>query len=224
MAEYITACSAEAMRLVSLLYVALHGGGDDDGNWTRRAGCFDEPTVLLRLLHYDDSRSDVTQGRIAAGEHTDWGMVTLLATDEVPGLQIWVRGDQQPGDGGAPPTLAEQGKGKGRWVDIPPMEGAFVVNLGDMLERWTNGRYRSTLHRVLNVSGRHRYSLPLFFEPNFDCVVECLPSCCDALHPPLYPPVKAGRYLMDRYAATQKRYQETRQQEAAEDGEQHVTA
>ena len=244
-AEYMAGCRAVAMRVVELLYVALHGGADDEGNWARMRGGFDDPMVTMRLLHYDERRSSEEEGgRMGAGAHTDWGMITLLATDDEPGLQIWLREEEAEGEGGG-------GAEKGRWVPVPPMEGAFIVNLGDMLERyaplplasptllsilsstsssssssdllpsvcslpsaglcrWTNGVYRSTLHRVVSSSGRHRYSLPYFFEPDYDCLVQCLPSCCDATHPPLYPPTRSGPYLMHKYTETQQRYRATR--------------
>ena len=189
MEAYMKEATAVGLRLVDLLYLALHGGRDDVGNWRRASGCFDDPVAVLRPLHYDERMSSEEGGQMGAGAHCDYGMLTLLAMDEVPGLQI---------------CMAD-----GAWLDIPPVESAVVVNCGDMLERWSNGRYRSTLHRVLNVSGRHRYSLPFFFEPNFDCVVSPLPSCCDDGRPPLFPPVTSGRYLMGRYSETQKRYQET---------------
>ncbi|CAN0506274.1 unnamed protein product [Ectocarpus sp. 8 AP-2014] len=87
---------------------------------------------------------------MGAGAHTDWGLMTLLATDEVPGLQVRLDGE---------------------WLDVPPRKGAFICNLGDMLQRWTNDDLRSTVHRVVNKLGLERYSIPFFFEPNFDTVV-----------------------------------------------------
>ena len=196
MDEYMAAVSEVGLRLTELLYVALHGGRDDEGNWARKAGCFDDPTVVLRLLRYDERLSSEKEGQLACGAHTDWGMLTLLLTDEQPGLQIWT-----------PDTDTDT---TGHWVSVPPLPGSFIVNLGDMLMRWSNGRYRSTLHRVLNTTGLPRYSIPLFYEPNFDCEVDCLASCIDEQHPAKYEqPVTAGRYLHDRYAATQNRFQTT---------------
>ena len=82
-------------------------------------------------------------------------MWTFLRTDDVPGLQVQ--------------TL------QGEWVDVPPIEGAFIVNLGDMLQYWTAGFLRSTIHRVVNREGRERYSIPFFFEPNFETLIKVLP-------------------------------------------------
>ena len=87
---------------------------------------------------------------------------------------------------------------KGAWEDVPPRKGAFIVNIGDMLQRWTNDRYQSTVHRVVNKSRKERYSIPFFYEPNFDCVVSCLKSCGEAR----YAPTTSGQYLLDKYAAT----------------------
>jgi isopenicillin N synthase-like dioxygenase len=83
-------------------------------------------------------------------------MFTLLTTDDVPGLQILPRGGSE-------------------WIDVPPRAGAFVVNIGDLLQRWSNDVFKSTVHRVVNHEARERFSMPFFFEPNFDCVGACAP-------------------------------------------------
>jgi isopenicillin N synthase-like dioxygenase len=87
------------------------------------------------------------------GEHTDYGVLTILRQDEVGGLQV---------------------KSRGRWIAAPPVPGSFVCNIGDMLDRMTRGLYRSTPHRVLNASGRGRLSFPFFFDPGFDARIEPL--------------------------------------------------
>lgn len=142
---------------------------------------FCEPQALLGLLHYAAVPSNLSTGVFACGAHSDYGMITLLLTDDSPGLQIY-RED--------------------RWVDIPPRPDCFICNLGDMLERWTNGLYRSTLHRVVNTTGAERYSVPFFFEPNFDAVVACLPTCCSDTNPPRYPPTTSGEHLVAKYRET----------------------
>jgi isopenicillin N synthase-like dioxygenase len=90
----------------------------------------------------------------SVGEHTDYGLLTILKQDEVGGLQV---------------------RSAGRWIEAPPIDGTFVCNIGDMLERLTRGLYRSTPHRVLNRSGRSRYSFPYFFDPGFHTPVLPLP-------------------------------------------------
>ena len=117
-----------------------------------------QPTMLFRIFHYPASAPDRGWG---VGEHTDYGLLTLLAQDDIGGLAV---------------------KTPGGWIDAPPIEGALVCNIGDMLDRLTGGAYRSTPHRVLNTSGRSRLSFPFFFDPGFDArIVPSARSC--PLHP-----------------------------------------
>jgi isopenicillin N synthase-like dioxygenase len=88
------------------------------------------------------------------------------------------------------------------WIDAPPLPGTFVVNIGDMFARWTNGRYRSTLHRVINRSGRERYSMPFFFEGSPGHVVAALPGCVADGEVPLYPPTTVSDHLAGMYRST----------------------
>lgn len=120
-------------------------------------------------------------GQMRMGAHTDYGSITVLLADPVPGLQL--RGDD------------------GTWHDVLPPEGGFIVNIGDLLAEWTNDRWRSTLHRVVpppaGVDGPfRRRSIAWFQQPNHDAVIECLPTCCDEQHPPRYQPVTSGEHLM----------------------------
>lgn len=94
-------------------------------------------------------------GGFSAGAHTDYGCLTFLMTDGTPGLQICPDGE---------------------WVAVPHIRGAFVINLGDMLERWTGGLYRSTLHRVVCTCGKERFSAAFFVEPSFETVVQVFPE------------------------------------------------
>jgi isopenicillin N synthase-like dioxygenase len=115
------------------------------------------------------------------GAHTDYGIVTVLYADRVPGLQI-------VGPDGA-------------WHDVMPAEQALLVNLGDLLAQWTNDRWRSTLHRVVppahGADGRSsRRSVAFFHDGNYDAMIECLPTCCGPENPPKYPAVRAGDHLM----------------------------
>ncbi|XP_028080075.1 2-oxoglutarate-Fe(II) type oxidoreductase hxnY-like isoform X5 [Camellia sinensis] len=119
-----------------------------------------KPIANLRLLHYEGRVSDPMKGIYGAGAHSDFGLITLLATDDVFGLQICKDKDAKPQ----------------KWEFVAPLKGAFIVNLGDMLERWSNCIFRSTLHRVVG-NGQERYSIAYFVEPNHDCLLECLPTC-----------------------------------------------
>lgn len=175
MNSYHTKVSQIAMRLVRLLAQTLDlpsSHFDKD---------FDEPVATLRLLHYAQRQSQPEQGIYACGAHTDYGIITLLLTDEHPGLQIFHQG---------------------QWIDCRPKADAFVVNIGDMLEIWTNGQYKSTLHRVLTSADYERYSIPFFFDPKFETVVECLPTCTDETNPPRYSPTTAGKHLVSKYEQT----------------------
>ncbi|MGC3983358.1 MAG: 2-oxoglutarate and iron-dependent oxygenase domain-containing protein [Pseudorhodoferax sp.] len=142
----------------------------------------DRPQATLRLLHYPAHfAADAPAGRAGAGAHTDYGNVTLLATDGVAGLQVQRRG--------------------GGWTDVPALPGAFVCNIGDCLMRWSNDVYVSTPHRVLPPT-RERYSVAFFLDPNPDALVSAIPSCVPAGMQPRHAPVTAGEYLRQRLAAT----------------------
>ena len=150
-----------------------------------------EPLSSLRLIHYEATVSNPTAGVYACGEHTDFGMITILLTDENDGLEIYDK------------------RGCKEWVPIPTRPGCFIVNLGDMLEQWTNGLYCSTLHRVINKSGRERYSAPFFLDPSFDTMVECLDACCGPDNPARYQPITSGEYILSKYRQTHADFTET---------------
>jgi isopenicillin N synthase-like dioxygenase len=141
----------------------------------------DDPAVMLRLLHYPVQPANPRPDELGCGAHTDWGGLTFLLQDDAGGLQV------QAGDG---------------WIDATPLPGSFVVNIGDMLARWTNDRYRSTMHRVINRSGRRRLSVAFFFEGALDHEVVCLPNCLDAGERPRYAPTTVGRHLNEMYLRT----------------------
>ena len=141
------------------------------------ADLVDDPIAILRLLHYPPSRG--VPGDIGAGAHSDYGSLTLLLTDGTPGLQVRPRNSEE-------------------WVDVPHVDGAFVVNLGDLLMRWTNDIYVSTPHRVIPPA-RERYSVAFFFQPNADTMVEALPGTGDVRH---YAPISSADYLQSRLSAT----------------------
>ena len=87
-------------------------------------------------------------------------------------------------------------------MDAKPIENTFVINIGDMLERWSNHLFVSTPHRVVNRSGKERYSIPVFYDPDYDAVISCLPNCASADNPEQYPPIVAGEYITARYDGT----------------------
>jgi len=142
----------------------------------------DRPLATLRLLHYPPRPEAVEVGQMGAGEHTDYGCVTLLLTDEAGGLQVKRR------DGG--------------WIDAPPRPGAIICNIGDCLMRWTNDVYVSTPHRVINPAGRERFSVAFFLDPNPDAWVACLPGCLGPGGVARYPGIRADDYLLSRLTAT----------------------
>ncbi len=142
----------------------------------------DRPMATLRLLHYPPHPGVFDGNLFGAGPHTDYGNVTILAQDDAGGLEVRMR--------------------DGSWVDATPIPDAFVCNIGDCLMRWSNDVYVSTPHRVVNRSGRDRYSIAFFFDPNDDAAVECLPSCKSADRPAKYPPITGAAYLKERLDAT----------------------
>ncbi|CAM8907469.1 unnamed protein product [Rhodiola kirilowii] len=156
-----------------------------DGDFFDKPELLGEPIATLRLLHYEGKKSDPMEGIYGAGAHTDFGFITLLATDDVRGLQICKDRDAQ--------TQV--------WEYVLPLKGAFIVNLGDMLERWSNCIFKSTLHRVL-MGDQERFSVAYFVEPSHHCLVECLPSCKSENNPAKYPPIYCRTYLSQRYMDT----------------------
>ena len=127
---------------------------------------------------------DPEPGQLRAGEHTDFGSLTILAFDDAPGgLQV-----RMPDDA---------------WLDVTARSGELVVNIGDMMARWTNDRWKSTVHRVVNPPQTgpgvpRRQSIGYFLHPNYDASVECLPSCRDPDNPPKYPPIMAGEHMREK--------------------------
>ncbi|MEG2048086.1 MAG: 2-oxoglutarate and iron-dependent oxygenase domain-containing protein [Comamonas sp.] len=146
-------------------------------------GYLKEAAATLRLLHYPPQPACPEPGEKGCGEHTDFGGITLLVQDDAGGLQVW-------------------DKTSASWIDAPPVPGAFIVNIGDLFARWTNDRYVSTLHRVINVSGRERYSIPFFFTGNPMHRVECIPTCLDEGEQAKYSPVTVEQHQIECYRRT----------------------
>jgi isopenicillin N synthase-like dioxygenase len=179
----------DAFRRTSLSYfdavwklgVDLHGPIALDlglaPDWFARS--LDAPLATLRILRYPPATAAETSG---AGEHTDYGNLTLLMTDDAGGLEVRTR--------------------DGRWTPVPHLPGAFIVNIGDCLMRWTNDVYVSTPHRVTHRAPRERLSLAFFLDPNPDADVAAIPTCVSPERPERYPATTGAAYLKGRLDAT----------------------
>jgi isopenicillin N synthase-like dioxygenase len=139
-----------------------------------------EAQINLRFLHYPPQDTDDDE-QFGQGPHTDNSFITMLAREEVPGLAVRLP--------------------SGEWLAPPVIPGTFLVNLGNMMKRWSNDRFLSTPHGVLNDSGTDRYSIAFFYSPNVDAVIECLPSCAGPDNPPLYPPAVYRDLVLEFYSA-----------------------
>ena len=136
---------------------------------------FAPPTTFLRLLHYPPQSPDSPCDLYGSAPHRDFGCITILAQDETGGLQL--RNSQ------------------GNWINAPFVKDSFVMNFGDMLHRWSNGLFISTPHRVINSSGKERYSCPFFFEPNINAKVSPLPCCITPDNPQQFESIVYGEFL-----------------------------
>ena len=134
--------------------------------------------ITVRMIHYPPATAEhVADEVFGTAAHTDRNLLTVLAQGDTPGLQIMLP--------------------DGTWIPAPILPGAFVVNSGDTLRRWSNDRFLLTPHRVLNLSGRDRYSVPFFVSPEYDTAIECLPSCRSPGNPAKYPPVTMADFTIE---------------------------
>ena len=175
MLDYYAACLSLELDIHRGIAIDL---GLDEEHFTPKLA---RPAAVLRLLRYPSRSPDDGASEFGAGQHTDYGNITILATDGVAGLQVRRR--------------------DGVWIDAPHIDGAFVCNIGDCLMRWTNDIYVSTPHRVLRPTAE-RYSIAFFMEANPDAMVEAIPSCVGPGKTAYYPPVSVGDYLQGRLNAT----------------------
>ena len=172
--EYYRAIEGLNVRLLAIFECAL----DLEEGYLQRH--FDRHASILRAINYPEQDAPPAEGQLRCGAHTDFGSHTLLTVDDAPGgLQVR--------------DLS------GTWVDVSPPPGTYVVNIGDLLMTWTNDRWLSNFHRVVNpprdVSGRtRRQSVAFFVQPNYDAVIECIESCRVPGEPPKHPPVVAWQY------------------------------
>ncbi|MEM6460651.1 MAG: 2-oxoglutarate and iron-dependent oxygenase domain-containing protein [Pseudomonadota bacterium] len=137
------------------------------------------PISIQRLLHYPPQTGMVDESIIGIGAHTDYGNLTILAQDDVGGLQVMNR--------------------DGVWVEGTPIPETFVINIGDLVQRLTNDRYLANLHRVVNTSGRERYSIPFFIDADYDAVIAPLAGCVSDDNPARYEPVACGDHKFSRF-------------------------
>ena len=142
---------------------------------------FETPTTWLRLLYYPPTEPMAEADVFGSAPHTDFGCLTILAQDDIGGLQVMTP--------------------SGNWVDAPRIPGTFVVNVGDMLHRWSNGRLLATPHRVINRSGKTRYSCPFFFDPNVSTDITPWPACVPTGESPAYASVNFGEFLRSELQA-----------------------
>jgi isopenicillin N synthase-like dioxygenase len=162
MVRYFKTLEAVGERLLPVLARALDMPAD-----TFAPHFANEAHVNLRFLHYPPQDTDDAE-QFGQGPHTDNSFITILAREAVPGLAVRLP--------------------SGEWMAPPVIEGTFLVNLGNIMKRWSNDRFLSTPHGVLNDSGTDRYSIAFFYSPNVDAVIECLPSCVGPDTPPRYEP------------------------------------
>jgi isopenicillin N synthase-like dioxygenase len=171
METYVDAMNALGQRLAAALARSL-ALPDDYFSAALR-----EPLTYSQLFTYPSfPPSDET--RFGAGAHVDWGLFTILLQDDVGGLEV---------------STAD-----GRWMPAPPVSGSFVIILGEMVLRLTNGVYRSALHRVArNTSGRPRYSMPTFVDPAYDWRIACVPTCVPACGAPRFPACTVAEHMRE---------------------------
>jgi isopenicillin N synthase-like dioxygenase len=158
-----------------LLKAVAVGLGIDSGFFAPKYG---KRLQRTQMVYYPPHPPMAESDQFGVAPHTDYGCITLLHQDNSGGLQV-------------------RELGSNRWIDATPIEGSLVVNVGDLLARWSNDRFRSTLHRVINKSGHERYSIATFYDPTYSAVVDPCDLGIDAANS-LYPPVAAGDYILKR--------------------------
>ena len=150
---------------------------DLDENYFK--GMLNKPMVTMRLLSYPPQPIVEDEDELGCGAHTDYECFTLLSQSNQQGLQILNKNQV--------------------WIDAKPIPNTFVVNIGDLMQRWTNDLFQSTIHRVINVSGQQRYSIPVFFGPNYFTRIETILKSNQQTK---YEPILAGDYLISRFDQT----------------------
>ncbi|MFP6740524.1 MAG: 2-oxoglutarate and iron-dependent oxygenase domain-containing protein [Alphaproteobacteria bacterium] len=173
MLEYFDAMSAFAKRVLEVFAVGL----DLD---PRLFGPYYVKSLMqVRLIHYP-AQAPGENVPVGVRPHSDAGALTLLMQDDVGGLEV--RNKQ------------------GEWVLVPPIEDTYVVNIGDTMKLWTNNRFQSTPHRVINTYGADRYSIPFFANPDYDAVIKPIPTCVDDENPPVFDTLHCGESMLHTYS------------------------
>jgi isopenicillin N synthase-like dioxygenase len=181
--DYYREMEKLALALMRLFALGLNL----DENWFDDK--IDKHMTNMSANWYPDQKIPPKPGQLRAGAHTDYGSLTILKTENKPG-GLEVR------------------KADGTWAPVPIIPGTFIVNIGDLMAQWTNDQWVSTMHRVVNpprdkATGTERLSIVFFHQPNYDAVVECLPSCLTG-GAPKYVPVTSGDHLMMKLTKMQK--------------------
>lgn len=172
--DYQKAMQQLGNRILSLLALSL----SLEESWFEKH--YQMPVSTVRLIKYPPQPGDAQFNQIGAGAHTDWGGITILAQDDVGGLEVR--------------------NTDGEWLIAKPIPGTFVVNLGDLMARWSNGIYNSNLHRVNNnMSGRDRYSIATFYSPNPDAVIEPMPTCVSDDNPQRFAVCTAAEHISEMF-------------------------
>jgi isopenicillin N synthase-like dioxygenase len=150
MLDYFNAVEELGLKMMGAFAIAL----DLEEDYFRQF--FHKPTSGMKIFHYPAQPPVAQSKRIGLGAHYDDGALTILWTDEVGGLQVQVGDD---------------------WINVPPTPGTFVINIGEIMARWVNDTFIPTPHRVVNLSGRERYSIPFFLLPDWDAMIAAVPTC-----------------------------------------------
>ena len=179
---YHDALAGFSMRMINAMLRSV------EADPAEAAPMFLRPTTWLRLLHYPPC-PDAPEDLFGSAPHTDFGAITVLAQDDIGGLQVMTP--------------------DGDWIDAPPIPGTFVLNVGDMLHRLTHGALRSTPHRVINRTGSERYSCPFFFDPSAASIVSPLKSVPDRMRRHVFRPVHFGDFLRSELGASYDQHQQT---------------
>ena len=182
--DYWRAMEEVSTRLMRIFALALDL---DEDFFVSRS---DRHVTNMRINYYPAQLEPPEENQLRAGAHSDYGAFTLLRGENAPGgLQVLRRG--------------------GDWADVPMVEGGYIVNIGDLLMRWTNDRWVSTIHRVVNPPeevrrNTDRMSIAFFFAPNHDVEVRCLESCMSGDNPPRYEPITAGGHWRGKILAARQ--------------------